>query len=45
MVDSESIIEIYRSLKKSIRIVMKYTEVLKFVLDHLKTKELKNYLL
>ena len=45
MVDSESIIDIYRSLKESIRIVMKYTEVLNFVLDHLKTKELKNYLL
>ena len=44
MVDSEYNIDTYKSVKISIGAVMKYPEMLKFVPNHLKTKQL-TYLL
>ena len=43
MVDGEYSMKIYKSVKASIGTVMKNPEMLKFVLDHLKTKKVFNY--
>ena len=40
MVDCECNMEIYKSVKISIGIVMKNPEKLKFIRDHLKTKKM-----
>ena len=40
MVDSEYIVDIYKSVKISIRRVMRNPEMLKVVPDHLKTKKM-----
>ena len=40
MVDSEYSMDIYKSVKISIRTIMKNQEMLKFVPDHLKTENL-----
>ena len=40
MIDSEYIVNIYKSVKVSIGTVVKNPEMLKFVLDYLKTKKM-----
>ena len=44
MVDSECDIDIYKSVKISIGVVIRNSEILKFVFDHLKTKKMLKHL-
>ena len=44
MVDSECDIDIYKSVKISIGVVIRNSEILKFVFDHLKTKKMHKHL-
>ena len=44
MVDSECDVDIYKSVKISIGVVIRNSEILKFVFDHLKTKKMLKHL-